>query len=340
MQDLRVNRNRLGWVAVWLLWLAMAVNAEAKLVVVASIKPIHALVAGVMQGVGEPLLLIPGGASPHDYNLKPSDTRTLAEAQVVFWIGPELERFLVKPLHNATGKAQSVALLDTPGLMLLPLREGGAWEPHQHRPNEPHAQNQDQDADHDTTEQHGADAHQHEHAADQDLHIWLDPVYAVALTKRIVTVLGEADPQHRSDYERNGAALVARLERLHQKLTTELAPVREPPYIVFHDAYQYFEKRYGLNAVGSVVLDPAQRPGARRVTEIRARIQEQGARCVFSEPQFQPALVETVIADSKARRGVLDPLGAALPAGPNLYFELLQGLADGLRACLIPAGRP
>lgn len=317
------------WLILMGLWLPFAAlpAAAAELQVVASIKPVHALVAGVMQGVGEPLLLVPGGASPHEYSLKPSDARALSMARVVFWIGPDLESFLVKPLANAQ-QARSVALMDAPGVTVLPLRAGGAWEAHERGHNS-----------HDPAKS-DADEHGHDHAASRDAHVWLDPVNAAAMVRQIIVILGDADPAHRADYARNGAALVERLNQLNQQLASALAPVKEQPYIVFHDAYQYFERRYGLNAVGSVVLDPEQRPGAKRVAEIQARMGTLGVRCVFSEPQFQSALVETVIAGSSARRGVLDPLGADLPAGPDAYFQLLQGLTDALRGCLAHARTP
>ena len=303
----------------------------AELTVVASIKPVHSLVAGVMQGVDEPLLLVPGGASPHEYSLKPSDMRALGEAQVVFWIGPDLESFLVKPLANAK-TARSVALMDAPGLTVLPLRVGGAWETYQHGHDEPAGHHADHDHDHDHDHERDRDP-----AASRDAHVWLDPINASAMVRQIVAVLGKVDPAHEADYTRNGAALVERIDQLNRQLTTALAPVKDRPYIVFHDAYHYFERRYGLNAVGSVVLDPEQRPGAKRVAEIRARVRERKVRCVFSEPQFQPALVETVIAGSNARRGVLDPLGTNLPAGPDAYVQLLRDLSEALRDCLANA---
>ena len=294
----------------WALLFAPLGAVAAQPAVVASIKPVHALVAGVMLGVGEPRLLVAGGASPHEYSLKPSDGRALGAAQVVFWIGPELENFLAKPLANAPA-ARSVALLTAPGVTVLPLREGGVWEAH--------------DEAHD---------HAHDLTASHDAHVWLDPVNAIAMVRQIVAVLSAADPVHQAEYARNGAALVERLERLNQHLAAALAPVRTRPYLVFHDAYQYFERRYGLNAVGSVVLSPEQRPGAKRVAEIQARVRERKVRCVFSEPQFQPALVATIIAGSDARQGVLDPLGAELPAGPDAYFHLLEALAEAVRGCL------
>lgn len=315
---LKLPRKLLGLLLLLLLAVfPLAVLAEPR--IVASIKPVHSLVAGVMQGVGEPSLLVRGGASPHEYNLRPSDARAINEADIVFWIGPELESFLVKPLNNVKGKVRSVALLDAPGVAVLPLRAGGAWESHRHGHEE----------------SAGHEEHDHDHETARDAHVWLDPVNAVAMVRRIVAALGEVDPVHRVDYERNGAALVERLNQLNRQLAAELAPVRNQPYLVFHDAYQYFERRYGLNAVGSVVLDPERRPGAKRVTEIQARVRDFGVRCVFSEPQFQPALVETIIAGGNARRGVLDPAGGAdLTPGPEAYFQLLRRLADALRSCL------
>lgn len=309
-----MRRKRLYWKCRYgllgllgLLPLAALAGSE----VVASIQPLHSLVASVMQGVAEPLLLVRGGGSPHDYALRPSDARALADARVVFWIGPELETFMVKPLQSAQGKVRSIALLDAPGVTVLPLRSGGAREARQDQPGHGHGANTGRDA-----------------------HIWLDPSNAAAMARRVVAVLGEADPEHRADYERNGSLLIERLEELNRRLAAELEPVKQRPFIVFHDAYRYFEQRYGLNAVGAITLGPEQRPGAKRVAEIQARIRSSGVRCVFSEPQFQPALVETVIAGSSARTGVLDPLGAAIPSGPEAYFELVRGLADALRACL------
>ncbi len=314
----RPRGSRGRWILLgWALLVAPLMGATQP-VVVASIKPVHALVAGVMRGVGEPLLLIPGGASPHEYSLKPSDIRALGSAQVVFWIGSELESFLVKPLANAK-TTRSVALMDAPDLTILPLRAGGAWEAHEHDSNH-HGHHDD-----------------HDSATSRDAHVWLDPTNAIAMVRRMVAVLGEMDPAHQAEYARNGVALVERLERLDRQLASDLAPIREQPYLVFHDAYHYFERRYGLNAVGSVVLDPEQRPGAKRVAEIRARVRARKVRCVFSEPQFQPALVETIIAGGNVRRGVLDPLGADLPAGPEAYFQLLQGLSAALRGCLAGA---
>ncbi len=280
--------------------------------VVASIKPVQSLVAGVMQGVGEPVLLLKGGASPHDYSLRPSEVQRLNQSQVVFWIGRELEPFLSKPLGNAVG-VRSIELLRAPGVETLPLREGGAWEPHAHDDDE----------------------HEHDHAqGDVDAHIWLDPRNAMAMVRQIGVVLSEVDPAHKAVYESNAAALLERLAQLERELREQLQPLQGKPYIVFHDAYQYFERRFGLAAVGSIKLNPERPVGARRVQDIRTRIKNNQVSCLFSEPQFKPTLVETLIEDSPAKSGVLDPLGTDLAEGPEAYFQLLHHLAAGLRACL------
>ena len=285
--------------------------------VVASIKPVHALVAGVMQGIGEPTLLLKGGASPHDYSLRPSEAQSLNQGQVVFWIGRELETFLIKPLSNATG-VRSVELLRAPGVETLPLRQGGNWEPHGHH---------DDEHDHPQTEVG-------QRPGDVDAHIWLDPRNAMAMVRQIGAVLSELDPARRAVYQSNAATLLKRLQQLEQNLQQQLESVRGRPYIVFHDAYQYFERRFALAAVGSITLNPERPVGARRIQDIRERIENNQVICVFSEPQFKPSLVETLIKDSSARSGVLDPLGADLPEGPEAYFQLLHNLAVGLRTCL------
>lgn len=283
--------------------------------VVVSIKPLHSLVAGVMQGVGEPQLLLQGGGSPHGYVLRPSEARLLNEAQLIVWVGPRLEGFLQKPLATLGGKARQLELAAELEALLLPVRAGGNW---------------DSDGDgHD----HG---HGHAPQGSRDQHLWLDPLLAKQIVEKSAAALSAIDPAHQSEYRLNAARLQQRLDRLHDQLKTRLAPVRKIPYVVFHDAYQYFEAAYGLSAVGSLTIDPERKPGAKRIREIRARIQTLQARCVFSEPQFEPRLVATVTEGSQARSGVLDPIGAALPAGPEAYFLLLNALADNLVAGLSP----
>lgn len=288
--------------------------------VVASIKPVHALVSAVMQGVGEPTLIVRGAASPHTYALKPSDARALAEADLVFWIGPELEGFLAKPLEATATKADAVELLETPGLTLLDAREGGAWEPHDHGHSHKEGQG------HKGGEENG-------HGG-VNTHVWLDPGNARVMVGAIADALAGTDAANADAYRANAARTVQALDALDAELKATLAPVRDKPFVVFHDAYQYFQARYGLNGVGAVTVNPERRPSAKRLSDIRARIKTLGAACVFAEPQFEPALVDTIVQGTKARKGVLDPEGAELADGADLYPALLRNLAAALKDCL------
>jgi zinc transport system substrate-binding protein len=288
--------------------------ATAQPQIVASIKPVHSLVAAVMAGVGAPELIVHGAASPHTYALRPSDATRLGRARLVFWIGPAYEAFLAKPLATLADGARIVTLADAPGVIVLPARKGGAWEEDEH--------------------DHG---HEHGHGAGEtgrDGHLWLDPRNADAMVAAIAEALAAADPPHAAAYAANAAAARQRLAALDGELAATLGPVRGVAFVVFHDAYQYLERRYGLAAAGAVAVSPEQRPGARRVSELRTRIRQLGARCVFAEPQFEPALVKTLVAETGARTGTLDPLGADLPDGPSLYEAMMRRLAESLVRCL------
>jgi zinc transport system substrate-binding protein len=290
----------LAWV--WLPALGFAAGAPA---VVVSILPLHSLAAAVMQGAGSPQLLVDGGSSPHAFSLRPSTARALADADLVVWVGPEMESFLVSPLARHRG--QVLTLLDAPGMRVL----AGPHQAHA----EPHSL--------------------HHHASgERDPHLWLDPRNAIAIAAALVQAVIELDPARAALYRANGERLQARLQGLDKALARRLEPLRERPFLVFHDAYRYLETRYGLHSVGAAVIGPERRPGARRLQELRAEVQASGARCVFSEPQFASGLLEVLTEDSQARAAVLDPLGADLEPGPDAYFLLMGRLADQLAACL------
>lgn len=330
--------------------------------VVTSIKPIHSLVAGVMGDTGSPHLLVRGAASPHTYALRPSDAAALESARIVFWVGPEMETFLDSAIDTLGSGARVVELGEAHDLIKLRFREGGAFEAHDHGEDDhdhdhdaghdDHAHDHDDHAheeaghDHDHMEaahddddhHHGEEAHAGHHHGEFNMHIWLDPQNAAALVHEIAEVLSEADPDNATTYEANASALRSRLGALTAELAAELEPVKDKPFVVFHDAYQYFEARFGLKAAGSITVNPDVMPGAERMREIQVRVRELGATCVFSEPQFEPKLVTVATEGTGAGSGVLDPLGAALEDGPELYFELLRGMASSLRDCLSRAG--
>ena len=328
-----------------------ALTAHAEVKVVASMKPVHSLVAAVMEGVGTPDIIIDGAGSPHTYALKPSQAQMLEQADIVFWVGHELEAFLEKPLETVGANAKSVELIDAHDLVKLGFREGGAFEKHMHGEetgHDDHAQEAghdrdhektakaDHDHDHEKTAEAGHDDDDHNHGA-FDPHVWLDPMNAKAMVHEIEEALVAADPENAAKYEANAEATMAKLDALIAEVGAELKPVKDKGFIVFHDAYQYFEKRFGVTASGSITVSPEVMPGAERVTEIRARVQELGAACVFAEPQFEPKLVSTVTEGTQAKSGVIDPLRADLDNGPELYFRLIRNMAISIKTCLSEA---
>lgn len=364
------------------LMLATAGMATAAPNVVVSIKPLHSLVAAVMEGVGEPSLIVAGAGSPHNYALRPSQAAALEEADLIFWMGHELETFLERPIETIGTGATSVSLIDAPGLKLLPFREGGAFEGHDHAheghdheaeaagghdhaheeaageshdhgheeaAGEPHDHGHEEAAggephDHTHEEEAAGAAHDHAHEASEaghdhdhgefDAHVWLDPQNARALAAAIGSALATADPDNAERYAANTAALDQRLDALTAQVQAELEPVRDRGFVVFHDAYHYFEDRFGLEAAGSITVNPETPPGAERVAEIQARVRELGATCVFAEPQFEPRIISVVTEGTEARTGTLDPLGADIADGPELYFDLIETMAASMRDCL------
>ncbi|UCM21910.1 zinc ABC transporter substrate-binding protein ZnuA [Ensifer adhaerens] len=307
--------------------------------VVVSIKPIHSLVASIMQGVGEPSLIVEGAASPHTYNMKPSNASALQAAKVVFWVGPGLEAFLDKPLDALSSGAKVVELSEAPGIEKLKFREGGAFEAHDHgdegHSEEGHSEEGHKHAEGEAGHDHGHD-HDHGHG-DADLHMWLDPMNAKAMAAEIEKTLTEADPANAGAYKANLDALNKRLDALDAKLTETVAPVKDKPFVVFHDAYQYFEHRYKVRVAGSITVSPEVLPGADRVSQIHAKIKELGATCVFAEPQFEPKLINVVIEGTPAKSGTLDPEAGTLEAGPDLYFQMMEGIGTSLKTCLASA---
>ena len=445
-------------------------TAQAEINVVTSVKPVHSLVSGVMEGVGKPDLIVEGAASPHTYSLKPSQAKQLEEADLVFWMGHELESFLEKPLEAITSKAKVIELIDSPGLKKLDMREGGAFDEHGHEEDGEHSEeghdehageghafewagvfklpagdytwtfakvdgdyadpmmkmvflptssdgeegieeqeevaerlikqqssvrrNHDGrlipnkedayqlvfDANRNVTElritiknegnyafftehmpfefeadehflknasgknieptaQEPEAGHHHHHGHGEfDLHVWLDPENAKVLVQEIKQALVELDPGNAGTYEANAKNLMVKLDRIISEISSTLASSKGKGFVVFHDAYQYFEERFGMTAVGSITVSPEVVPGASRIRELKDKIVELDAHCVFSEPQFQPKIVFTVAEGTQANTGVLDPLGASIADGPELYFTLIRDMANSLQECLSKRG--
>ena len=279
--------------------------------VVATINPLHSLVAGVMEGEGTPELLLKGIQSPHSFSLKPSTMRLLSDADAIFWISPSIESFLEKALDSLDGNARVVTLSETDGLQLYDAREGGIWG-------------------------EGEDAHGHGHGhghSDHDGHIWLDPVNAQAIVAAVADTLTDLDPKNAARYRQNAINLKQRLKTLRGEIESDLGSVRQVPYIVFHDAYQYFEQRFGTESMGTITVHPESPPGAKRLYEIRKRIIKSKIRCIFREPQFNSKAADRVAEGTSAVVRELDPLGAGLPPGPNTYFQLIRGIGKSVKGC-------
>jgi len=284
--------------------------------VVVTIAPLHSLVQGVMGNTGEAKLLVQGQASPHDFQLKPSQITQLRQADFVFYVGENLETFLVRALETLPDGTQKIAMAGQPGVTIHDIREGGNWEGHDHSA---HADHKD-------------GAHDHEELG--DAHIWLDPINAIAMVKVITRELSKAHPENRALYKANALSLISNIEKSDQKIKVLLEPVQKVPFVVFHDAYQYFEKHYGLTAVGSIVVDPAEAASAKRLVELRKKVVEVGAACIFREPQFSDKLSIVVAEGTQANLETVDPVGANIPLGPSFYPALLEEIAEDMASCL------
>ena len=304
--------GRLLFSAIILAWTSLAASAETR--VVASIKPLHSLVAAIMEGVGEPGLIVDGAGSPHAYSLKPSQAAEIEDAELIFWIGPELEAFLQKPIAIIGAKAAVVELTNARDLIRLQTREGGAFETHGRDTEDDHA------------------------VGRLDTHIWLDPQNAKVFVREIAESLVKSDPANAGRYESNADRVAAKLDALTADVQVTLEPVKGRTFIALHDAYQHFEHRFGIAAAGSITVSPEIMPGAQRIGEIRAKLKDLGATCVFAEPQFESKLIRIVVEGTGARSGVLDPLGAGLENGPELYFDLIRNMAHSIRDCLGDTG--
>lgn len=324
--------------------------------VVVSIKPVHSLVSAVMEGTGKPHLIMRGIASPHTFSLRPSDAAILQDARIVFLIDELMEISLANSIETLAHDARVVTLSEAEGIVHRPLREGGTFEAHDHDAKESygnhgkekrsysektHDHGRDDSHKHHEVEEHSSEdavAHEDEEDTAFDLHLWLDPVNAGAMVRMIAVTLSEVDSTNAATYAVNAEALLNRLDDLTAEIAREVAPVREKPFIVFHDAYRHFEDRFGLTVVGSVVVSADQSPGVRRVMELRDKIRRLGATCVFAEVQFEPRLIGTIVEDTQARAGTLDPLGATAESGPGAYFDLLRNMAASFKNCLAPTG--
>ena len=297
---------------------------KAEISVVTSIKPLHSLTSYIMEGVGEPELIIDGVASPHNFQIKPSHAKMLQNADLVIWIGDDLESFLPTALKSIPKDAVVFELLDQSGLKKLKFREKNIFEGHDDHGHDEHAKKED---DHDD---HGHDDHGHGHGS-FDPHIWLDPANAKVIVKKITNQLSKIDKDNASTYKANSKKVIKDLDGLIKEVKNEIN--KDASFVVFHDAYQYFEKRFGLNVIGALTVNPDVMPGAEQLSEIREVIEHKKAKCIFSEPQFNPNIINSIASDTGVKTGVLDPLGANIDKGKNMYFDLIKDMSNSLKDC-------
>ncbi len=334
------NIKKLPFILSILSFLTIFVPANAEIKVVTSIKPIHSLASYLMDGVAKPDLIVDGYASPHGFALKPSHAKMLQNADLIFWVGEDLENFLEKPLKSVAKKAEKIELMEIKGLTKLKFRERNIFEEHDHGHKEDdhddHAKKEDDHDDHGHDDEHkedGHDDHGHEgHAhGEHDPHIWLDPMNAKVILSEMAEHLIENDQKNEAKYKANLKKAHKDLDKLTKKVKSELN--KDFKSIVFHDAYQYFEKRFGINILGAFTVNTDVMPGAEQLAEIREIIEHDKVSCIFSEPQFNPDIIKAVAKDTNVATGVIDPLGATLNPGKDLYFDLIGNMSKSFKGC-------
>ena len=331
------NLKKLPFILSILSFLTLFTSANAEIKVVASIKPIHSLASYLMDGINKPDLIVDGYSSPHGFALKPSHAKMLQEADIIFWIGEDLENFLEKPLKSIAKKAEKIELMEIKGLKKLKFRERNIFDGHDDHGHKEDKHKEDGHDDHghdeDGHKEDGHDDHGHEgHAhGEYDPHIWLDPENAKIILNEMVEHLVENDEKNASTYKSNLDKALKDIDKLLKNVKSELN--KDFKSIVFHDAYQYFEKRFKVNVLGAFTVNTDVLPGAEQLSEIREIIEHDKVSCLFSEPQFNPYIINAVAKDMNIKTGVLDPLGASLNPGKDLYFDLIKNMSKSFKGC-------
>ncbi|MEC5341742.1 zinc ABC transporter substrate-binding protein ZnuA [Brenneria populi] len=306
--------------------------------VVTSIRPLGFIAAAIAEGITPTGVLLPNGASPHDYALRPSDVQRLQSAELVIWVGPEMEAFLGKPLSQIA-PAKQIKLSELPSIKAQLIKE----TEHHHEHDDEHHHEHDDEHHHDAqhADEHrqsaasepeeGDDGHHH---GEYNMHIWLSPEMSKQAAVAIHAKLLELMPQNKDKLDANLLYFTDKIAQTDKKIANMLAPVRGKGYFVFHDAYGYFEQRYGLSPLGYFTINPAIQPGAQRLHQIRTQLVEHKAVCVFAEPQFRPAVINAVAKGTDVRSGVLDPLGSDIALGKDSYVNFLSHLSSQYLSCL------
>ena len=313
-------------ISIIILFFFSSVNvfASETIGIITTIKPIDSLVSAVVGDTGKTISLIPSETSPHEFRLKPSDARALQNGNIIFYISPHLETSIVKVFETLPKNIKIINLMEETGIEHLSIRDNEAWELHDHH----------EDEKHDDHDKHAQKDEHDDHKSKDDVHIWLDPENAIKIIKKVNTELSFFFPENAKIYDENATKIINKIKSLKKQLKKELLPIKEKPYIVFHDAYQYFEKTFGLNAVGSIALEDDIASSPKQISFIKNKIIKSKASCVFQEPQFDNKLVKTVIEGTQAKIGTLDPLGFGIKEKEDFYLQLLRNMSKNLKECL------
>jgi len=310
-----------------------AVFASETKGVITTIQPINALVNAVIGNTGGSTLLIPSEVSPHEFKLKPSDVKTLQDGNIIFYISNHLESSITKVFKNLPKNIKIVNLMEETGINHLAIRDNEAWERHDH--HDDHDKHAKKDDDHDDHDKHAKKDDDHDdHEKEDDVHIWLDPDNAIKIIQKVNKELSLLFPENSQIYNKNATNITNKITELKSELKEELLSIKDKPYIVFHDAYQYFEKVFGLNAVGSIALEDDVATSPKQISYIRNKIIKSNVSCVFQEPQFDSKLVKTVVEGTDAKIGTLDPLGVDIANKKDFYLQLLRNMSKSLKECL------
>ena len=312
------NLKKIPFILTIISFLTFFTTANSEIKVVASIKPIHSLASYLMDGIAKPDLIVDGYASPHGFAMKPSHAKMLQNADLIFWVGEDIESFLEKPLNSIAKRAEKIELMDIKGLNVLEFRERNIFDDHDDHDHDGHAKKKKDD--------HEGHAH-----GEYDPHIWLDPINAKVILKEMTEHLIENDSKNASTYKSNLDKALKDIDKLTMDVMTELN--QSVASIVFHDAYQYFEERFNVNILGAFTVNTDVMPGAEQLAEIREIIEHDKVSCVFSEPQFNPDIIKAVAKDMNIKTGVIDPLGATLDPGKDLYFDLINNMSSSFKGC-------
>ena len=302
-------KNFLKYLILSIIPISFITVVKAEIKVVTTIQPLHSLISNVMGNKGKLDLILEGTASPHSFTLKPSHAKMLENADVIFWIDKDLESFLEKPLKSIPKKAKVVHLMDISGLEIHKFREKNIY------------------GGHDDHDKHG---HAHAHG-EFDVHIWLDPNNAKVIVKEVANQLATLDSKNSDFYNKNAKKTLNKLDNLINKIDKSIN--KKASFVTFHDAYQYFEKRFGIEALGALTINTDIQPGAKQIEEIQHLVEDKNIKCIFSEPQFNPKLINMIAKSTGAKTGILDPLGSSYKPGNDLYFNLINDLYENLNKC-------